>query len=97
MTDRTYYVYILSSRYDRTLYIGVTNDLIRRLQEHRTGFCPQSFTKRYRVDKLVYFETATCAYTAISREKELKGWSKNRKIRLIESANPDWLDLSDNL
>ena len=97
MADRAYYVYILTNRYDNVLYIGVTNDLVRRMYEHKAGYCSHSFTKRNRVDKLVYFETASCAYATISREKELKGWSRDRKIKLIEEANPDWLDLSDGL
>lgn len=89
----TYYVYILAS-VKRTLYIGVTNDLRRRLYEHKTGAVP-GFTTRYKVDRFVYFEAVGQAETAIQREKQLKGWVRKRKLELIESQNPEWEDLAD--
>ncbi len=93
MRDRSYYVYILSSRFDTVLYVGVTNNLIRRVIEHRTGKYSDSFSNRYRVYKLVYFEVTNDPYVAISREKEVKGWTRDRKNSLINSTNPDWEDL----
>ena len=88
-----YSVYILSN-HARTLYIGVTNDLRRRMYEHRTAMKPEGFPARYHVSKLVYFETTGNVAAAIAREKQLKCWRRERKIRLIESANPAWRDLS---
>src|SRR5690242_3331890 len=86
-----YYVYILTNR-SRTLYVGVTNDLRRRFEEHRTA-SPSSFTGRYRINVLVYFEEHRYILNAIAREKRLKGWSRERKIALIDSFNPTWRDL----
>jgi putative endonuclease len=90
------YVYILSSRRHGTLYIGVTNDLIRRVWEHREGIVP-GFTKTYRVHRLVYYEAFGSVVDAIEREKHLKKWRRDWKIRLIEETNPTWDDLYDNL
>jgi putative endonuclease len=89
---RTYYVYIMASR-SRVLYVGVTNNLARRVSEHRTG-SPGSFTSRYRVTCLVYFEEFRYILDAIAREKQLKGWRRSRKVDLIERRNPAWEDLS---
>jgi putative endonuclease len=89
---RTFYVYILASR-SRRLYAGVTNDLNRRLREHRAG-APGSFTQRYRIDRLVYFESTHDVRIAIAREKEIKAWSREKRIRLIEARNAGWLDLA---
>ena len=89
---RTFYVYILASR-SRVLYVGVTNNLARRMNEHRHGSSP-GFTARYRVTRLVYFEGFANIRVAIAREKEIKGWVRTRKIGLIESKNPTWEDLS---
>ena len=89
---RTFYVYILASR-SRVLYVGVTNNLARRMNEHRHGSLP-SFTARYRVTRLVYFEEFADIRAAIAREKEIKGWVRRRKVRLIERMNPTWEDLS---
>ena len=86
------YVYILSNRV-RTLYIGVTRDLERRLYEHKCKLV-DGFTKRYNVTWLVYYESTDNPEAAIAREKELKGWRGAKKIRLIESVNPRWRDLS---
>lgn len=83
---RTYSVYILASR-SRVLYIGVTNDLPRRLQEHRQSLIP-GFSQKYRVRRLVYFEQFGDIHEAIAREKQLKGWLRARKLKLIEAANP---------
>ena len=90
---REYYVYILTN-VSRTLYIGITNDLIRRLEEHRSGIGSQ-FTKKYNVHQLVYYETTNSVFVAIEREKELKNWRRSLKIALIEEHNPDWKDLAE--
>ncbi len=87
-----YYVYIMASP-SRTIYVGVTNDLERRVYEHAQKLLP-GFTSRYNVSRLVYFEETPDIYAAISREKQLKGWRRDRKIALIESSNPEWRDLS---
>ncbi len=87
-----YYVYLLASKRNGTLYLGVTNDLVRRVYEHRTKAVP-GFTTRYGVDKLVWFEIYDDALTAIAREKGLKKWRRDWKIRLIEEQNPNWDDL----
>jgi putative endonuclease len=87
-----YYVYILASRKHGTLYLGVTNDIVRRGYEHRSKAL-RGFTTRYGVDKLVWFEIYDDAATAIAREKELKKWRRDWKIRLIEESNPTWDDL----
>jgi putative endonuclease len=92
---RTYYVYILSSL-SRRLYTGVTNDLHRRLKEHRSG-SPGSHTTRYRITRLVYFEATGDIRTAIAREKEIKSWTREKRLRLIEASNGGWLDLGADL
>ena len=93
---KQYYVYILSSSKNGTLYIGVTSDLIKRVYEHQQGFI-SSFTKRYKVHKLVYFETTPDINAAIAREKQLKKWKRQWKIELIERHNPNWNDLYPDL
>ncbi len=87
-----YYVYLLASNKYGTLYLGVTNDVVRRIHEHKSK-AVKGFTKRYAVDKLVWFEIYDDALTAIAREKELKKWRRDWKIRLIEEKNPQWIDL----
>src|SRR5881409_4149720 len=87
---RSYCVYIMASR-SRVLYTGVTNDLVRRVDEHKRGLTP-GFTSRYRVSRLVYFEAFGDVRDAIAREKQLKGWLRARKMRLIEQKNPSWED-----
>ena len=87
-----YYVYILASQIGGTLYIGVTNDLIRRVFEHKSKFV-RGFTKKYDVVKLVYYEQYDDIENAIQREKRLKKWNRQWKIRLIEEKNPNWDDL----
>ena len=91
-----YYVYILASQRNGTLYIGVTNDLAKRIYEHRMGFV-EGFTKRYKVHFLVYYECFQSIEYAFMREKSLKKWKRSWKIRLIEKSNPRWLDLSSEL
>ena len=88
-----YYVYILASRRHRTLYIGVTNSVQKRLEEHRAG-TGSEFVKKYGVYRLVHVEAFDRAEDAIAREKQLKGWRREKKVVLIESVNPHWLDLS---
>ena len=89
----TYYVYILASHKQGTLYIGVTNDLVRRIDEHRQGATP-GFTRQYAVKDLVYYEQTESVEAAIAREKQLKNWQRKWKVDLIEKDNPEWLDLS---
>ena len=88
-----YYVYILANKTNSTVYIGVTNDLMRRLWEHRNDRI-EGFTKTYHVHKLVYYESFSDVRDAIAREKQLKGWRRARKNELIESVNPAWEDLA---
>jgi putative endonuclease len=90
---KNYYVYILASK-SRTLYTGITNNLERRVIEHRRKLIP-GFTARYNINRLVYFEVFHGALDAIGREKQIKSWSRMKKVALIESANRDWQDLSD--
>jgi putative endonuclease len=87
-----YFVYILTNKPRGTLYVGVTNDLVRRIYEHREGMVP-GFTKRYGLKQLVHFERYDDPYTAIQREKNIKHWSRAWKLDLIVGANPQWRDL----
>ncbi|MFB3119955.1 MAG: GIY-YIG nuclease family protein [Stenotrophomonas maltophilia] len=89
---KEYYVYIMSNGV-RTLYIGVTNDLMRRVFEHKEKLT-EGFTKKYNITMLVYYETVGDVLVAIAREKQLKSWRRNKKIALIESSNPQWKDFS---
>ncbi|MGE3144957.1 MAG: GIY-YIG nuclease family protein [Pseudorhodoplanes sp.] len=89
---RRYYVYILASRPGGAIYVGVTNDLIRRVFEHKSGVA-DSFTKRYGITRLVYFEVHDSMYRAIQREKNIKHWSRSWKTKLIVQSNPTWRDL----
>ena len=91
-----YYVYILASRRNGTLYIGVTSDLVRRVYEHRNSVV-EGFTKKYRVCCLVYYEMTQRIEDAIVREKQIKKWNRKWKLRLIESFNPDWCDLYERI
>ncbi len=93
---RQYYVYILASKRNGTLYIGMTNNLARRVWEHREGSV-EGFTKKYKVDRLVYSESYDRPQDAIQREKQLKKWNRAWKIQLIESVNPDWKDQYETL
>jgi putative endonuclease len=96
MKTKSYYVYILASKRNGTLYIGVTNDLVRRVFEHKNDFI-EGFTRQYGVHTLVYFEETGDAMAAIEREKQLKNWRRKWKMALIEKANPDWKDLWDEI
>ena len=88
-----YYVYILSNAHKTVIYTGVTNDLVRRVYEHKNHLDKKSFTAQYNVDNLVYYEVTTNPESAIAREKQIKGWNRKRKNKLIESKNPSWTDL----
>ena len=88
------YVYIITNRSHRTLYIGVTNNLVRRMDEHRR-LVGSDFAAKYKCTKLIYFEGFFDIREAIAREKQLKGWRREKKIRLIERENPQWNDLSE--
>ncbi|VAW43596.1 Excinuclease ABC, C subunit-like [hydrothermal vent metagenome] len=90
---KQYYVYIMTSK-SGTLYTGMTNDLARRVYEHKHKLIP-GFTKRYNVNRLVYFETFNQPQDAIAREKTIKGWVRRKKIALIKLNNPSWADLSE--
>ncbi len=91
--EHQYFVYIMTNN-SRTLYTGVTNDLNRRVYEHRNKLV-EGFTKRYNITHLVYFEATSDIRAAIAREKQIKGWLRSKKIALIESMNPEWRDLSE--
>jgi putative endonuclease len=91
--ERCYWVYILASAIGGTLYIGVTNNLVRRIYEHRMGLADGGFTKKYRIHRLVYFEQYSGIEAALLREKRLKKWNRAWKIQLIEELNPNWDDL----
>jgi len=92
-SEKNYYVYIMTNR-SKTLYTGVTNNLIRRVYEHKNKLV-EGFTKKYNIRRLVYFEETSDVQTAIGREKQIKGWLRAKKIVLIESKNPEWKDLSE--
>ena len=92
----SYYVYLLASRKHGTLYLGVTNDLIRRVYQHKSKALA-GFTAKYGVNRLVWFETDDDVIAAISREKEIKKWRRDWKIILIETGNPDWRDLWESI
>jgi putative endonuclease len=90
--DKTGYVYFMSNR-SRMIYIGVTSDLDQRVGQHKTGFCP-GYTKKYKMDRLVYVETFPDMLSAIARETQLKNWSRAKKVDLIRECNPEWLNLA---
>ena len=91
-----YYIYILASQRNGTLYIGVTSDLVKRIYEHKNNLV-KGFTQEYKVHHLVYFEQTTSIESAISREKQIKKWNRTWKLRLIEKVNPNWDDLYPKL
>ena len=91
---KQYYVYIMTNR-SKTIYTGVTNNLERRVHEHKHKLV-RGFTKKYNITKLVYYDVSSDVLAAIEREKEIKGWLRRKKIALIESVNPDWRDLSED-
>ena len=92
-----YYVYMLTNAHRNVIYSGVTNDLVRRVYEHKHHLDKGSFTARYNVEFLVYYEVATDINAAIEREKQIKGWNRKRKNKLIESKNPNWVDLYEGI
>jgi putative endonuclease len=96
MKQKYYYVYILSNKYNNVLYVIITNDLIRRVYEHKNKLV-EGFTEKYNVDKLVYYELFNDPINAITREKQLKGYSRKKKVELINSFNPEWEDLYESL
>jgi len=91
---KQYYVYIMSS-HRGVVYLGVTSDLIRRVYTYREGR-ENGFTKKYNVTKLVYYETTSDVHSALAREKQIKGWVRKKKLELIESMNPSWVDLASS-
>jgi putative endonuclease len=93
---RTYYVYILASD-SRELYVGVTNDLYKRVVQHRSGLNPNSYTTKHQTLRLVYCESTDDVRSAIRREKQIKGWTRRRKVELIKQANPTWCDLAEDV
>ncbi|MEE9552739.1 MAG: GIY-YIG nuclease family protein [candidate division Zixibacteria bacterium] len=93
---KTYYVYIMASKKNGVLYIGITSDLKKRVYEHKNDLA-EGFTKKYLVHRLVYFDSTSDVNAAITREKQLKKWKRQWKIDLIEKDNPDWRDLYDDL
>jgi len=95
MQTKSYYVYILASKRNGTLYVGVTNNLERRVVEHKTKNS-EGFTEKYNVNMLVYFEDTGNVVSAIEREKQIKKWNRKWKIELIEKFNSDWKDLSES-
>ncbi|MBQ7466757.1 MAG: GIY-YIG nuclease family protein [Clostridia bacterium] len=95
MLKNFYYVYMLTDKNNRVLYIGQTNDLLRRLYEHKNKLA-DGFTKRYNVDKLVYYEICEDVMSTIEREKQLKRWTRAKKNKLVESINPNWEELQIN-
>ena len=92
-----YYVYILTNKNHTVLYTGVTNDLIRRVYEHKNHADPNSFTTKYKVHKLVYFEETSDVNSAIEREKQIKSWKREHKVALIMASNPRFLDLYSHI
>jgi len=91
------YVYILANAHKNALYTGVTDDLVRRVYEHKHHLDKKSFTSRYNVEYLMYYEVTDNPISAIEREKQIKGWNRKRKIKLIESKNPNWFDLYESI
>ena len=91
-----YYIYILTNKVNTVLYTGQTSSLLERVQQHNQGMA-EGFTKRYGINKLVYYETAEDLDGALYREKQIKGYTRKKKIALIENMNPKWADLSDKL
>ena len=93
----SYYVYILTNKNQTVLYTGVTKNLIRRVYEHKNHLDKESFTAKYKVDRLVYFEETSDVRAAIEREKQIKSWSRDRKTDLIFKMNPHWVDLYNQI
>jgi putative endonuclease len=91
-----YFVYILTNKRNNVLYVGITNNLIRRVYEYKNKLI-SGFTSKYNVNKLVYYESFQSVFDAIKREKEIKGWKREKKVALINSFNPEWKDLYEEL
>lgn len=96
MQNKLFYIYILASDRNSTVYIGVTSDLEKRIQQHKSKTYEGSFTSKYSVEKLVYYESTEDSESAIAREKQLKNWTRQWKLDLIEKENPQWKDLSES-
>jgi putative endonuclease len=94
--DKNYFVYMMSNKNNTVIYTGVTNNLVRRVYEHKEKLI-EGFTKKYNCSKLVWYEVHSNAYDAISREKKIKGGSRKKKIELINSMNPEWKDLYNEI
>jgi putative endonuclease len=94
--DYHFWIYIMTNEHDTVLYIGMTNDLAKRVSEHRTGEIP-GFTANYRCKKLIYYEHCTDVRDAIAREKQIKNWSRAKKVKLIVTLNPRWFDLAPDI
>ena len=92
-----YFVYILTNNHKNVIYTGITNDLAKRIYEHKNHLDKGSFTARYNVERLVYFEVTSDVNSAIEREKQIKGWNRKRKNKLVESKNPNWEDLYEKI
>lgn len=86
----------MTNKYNKVLYTGVTNNLIRRVYEHKNKLV-EGFTSKYNIDKLVYYDCAESIISAIEREKQIKGWTKQKKINIIEAMNPEWKDLYESI
>jgi putative endonuclease len=96
MRDESSFVYILTNKYNKVLYVGVTSNLKRRMYEHRKKLV-DGFSKKYNLTKLVFAEGCSNIVTAIQREKQIKGWLRTKKISLIQAHNPSWIDLYDSI
>lgn len=94
MMTKQYYIYIMTNEYNKVLYTGITNDLVRRVYEHKNGQ-GGAFTSKYKITKLVFFEITSDVRAAIAREKQIKAGSRAKKLKLIEEMNPEWKDLGD--
>lgn len=94
--EHRYYVYLLTNWNNKVMYVGITNDLVRRVREHKTK-AVKGFTEKYNVHKLVYFEETSEVNAAIAREKEIKKWRREKKNALVIHANPEWRDLAEEL
>ena len=92
MLSKQYYVYMMANRNNKVIYTGVTDDLMKRVYEHKNKLI-KGFTGRYNVNKLVYYEICADVYSSVSREKQIKAGSRQKKVKLIESVNPEWKDL----
>ncbi len=96
MKNHHYYIYLLTNWNNKVIYAGMTNDLVRRIYEHKNKVV-EGFTKKYNINKLVYYEETSDVYAAIAREKEIKKWRREKKNKLVESINPAWKDLSKDM